>query len=155
LYEQARGLVARGRIGPVRAVHSAFCEPVAPADMPAWKRRRDTGGGVLLDLASHHVDLLRWLLADEVECASAVCASELSEQDGAWVSLTTGRGTRVQGVYSFRAGYADHLELIGEGGTLRLDRHRASLDLRLHRRRGYGVRPGVAAPTPGLAAWRV
>ena len=104
LYEQARGIVARGRIGRVRAVQSAFCEPVGPEAMPEWKRRRATGGGVLLDLASHHVDLARWLLRDEVESASARCASELSEQDTAWLSLGMRGGARVEGVYSFRGG---------------------------------------------------
>jgi myo-inositol 2-dehydrogenase / D-chiro-inositol 1-dehydrogenase len=155
LYEQARSLVARGRIGRVRAVHSAFCEPVPPAAMPEWKRRRATGGGVLLDLGSHHVDLVRWLLDDEVASASASCASELSEQDTAWVRLEMRGGARVQGVYSFRAGYADHLELIGERGTLRIDRHRPVIDLRLHRRRGYGIRPVLLPPTPAVAAWRL
>ncbi len=155
LYEQARGIVARGRIGRVRALQSAFCEPVGPETMPEWKRRRATGGGVLLDLASHHVDLARWLLRDEVESASARCASELSEQDTAWLSLGMRGGARVEGVYSYRAGYADYLELIGERGTLRVDRHRPALDLRLHRHRGYGLRRGRPAPTPAVTTWRL
>lgn len=154
LHQHARALVADGRIGEVRTVHCASCEPVTADAMPLWKRRRATGGGVLLDLGSHHVDLLRWILRDEVASVSATCTSELSEQDGAWVDLTFGRGARAHGVFSFRTGYADHLELIGERGTLRVDRHRAALELRLHRRRGYGPR-SRPAPTPALAAWRV
>src|SRR4051812_22376762 len=52
LYEQARELLWAGRIGRVRAVQTAFCEPTPVHAMPEWKRRRATGGGVLLDLAS-------------------------------------------------------------------------------------------------------
>ena len=50
--------------------------PRAPATMPTWKRDRASGGGVLLDLASHHIDQLRWLTGDEVERVSATCASD-------------------------------------------------------------------------------
>jgi myo-inositol 2-dehydrogenase / D-chiro-inositol 1-dehydrogenase len=67
LYQQARDLLAAGRIGRVRAVQTALCEPLPAETMPGWRRQRASGGGVLLDLASHHLDLLRWFLRDEVE----------------------------------------------------------------------------------------
>ncbi|MGH9418626.1 MAG: Gfo/Idh/MocA family protein, partial [Thermoanaerobaculia bacterium] len=47
LFEQARRLLQSGTIGRVRAVQSTFCEPMALDTMPAWKRDRATGGGVL------------------------------------------------------------------------------------------------------------
>ena len=66
LFEQARTLLNDGVIGRVHAVQTTFCEPSPPDGMPSWKRRRATGGGALLDLASHHIDLVRWMLATEV-----------------------------------------------------------------------------------------
>ena len=71
LYVQARGVLAAEVIGRVRSVQSAFSEPVAPEEMPGWKRSRSTGGGVLLDLGSHHFDLIRWFLDSEVEPLAA------------------------------------------------------------------------------------
>ena len=54
---RADGLAQSARSNPPSASRSP------PETMPDWKRRRGSGGGALLDLASHHVDLLRWFLA--------------------------------------------------------------------------------------------
>jgi myo-inositol 2-dehydrogenase/D-chiro-inositol 1-dehydrogenase len=154
-FEQARALIEAGRIGPVRAVLTSLCEPIPPGSMPDWKRQRSTGGGVLLDLASHHLDLLRWFLNDEVTEIDAWLTAEVSEDDTAWLRLTMGRGSHVQSFFSFRAGLADFLEFIGERGTLRVDRHRTSLSLRLARRFGYGVRNAFVLPRRDVAGWRM
>ena len=82
--------------------------------MPAWRRRRVTGGGVLLELASHHIDQLRWLLGDEVAWVNASLRSEQSEQDAARLDLSMTRGVEVQSFFSFRAGLTDCMEFIGE-----------------------------------------
>jgi predicted dehydrogenase len=155
LYQRARELLARECIGRVRAVQTAFCEPTAPDAMPQWKRHRATGGGALLDLASHHIDQLRWLLNDEVAKISGSLRSDLSEDDTALVELSMQAGAEVGGFFSFRAGPADHLEFLGERGTLRIDRHSGALTLQIGRRSGYGTRRTWVAPTPALAAWRV
>ncbi|MEO7368276.1 MAG: Gfo/Idh/MocA family oxidoreductase, partial [Gemmatimonadaceae bacterium] len=59
MFEQAKMLLADGAIGEVRAIQSAFCEPMVANEMSEWRRTRKRGGGVLLDLASHHFDLMR------------------------------------------------------------------------------------------------
>jgi len=155
LYEQAHALVTEGAVGRVRRILTAFCEPVEPAQMPAWRRSRSTGGGVLLDLASHHFDLLRWFLAEEIEVVAAGTSSEASEQDGAWAHLSTPSGTEAQSVFSLQAAHADFLEFIGERGTIRIDRHRATLEWRVPRRFGYGIRPKWPRPGPDLIVWRM
>jgi len=153
LHRRAAALVRAGRLGPVRAVQTAFCEPVAADRMPAWKRTRDTGGGVLLDLASHHVDSLRWLLADEVAAVEeARVASLETDQDVARMTLAMRSGCDVQAYFSFRTGPADFLELIGDRGTLRLDRYSTRLDLRVARRLGYGMRTAWVRPSRALAS---
>lgn len=155
LYEQARAILRAGRVGDVRAVQTTFSEPVPPGGLPAWKRWRHTGGGVLLDLASHHFDLLRWFLDDEIGVIGASIASVESQQDSASVQILMKSGVGVQSYFSFRAGLADYLEFICERGTLRIDRHRASLTVLEPRRLGYGARRGRIAPRRANASWRL
>ncbi len=140
VHVEARRLLASGCIGRVRAVQSVFCEPVDPGGLPAWKRQRPTGGGVLLDLGSHHFDLVRWFLKDEVATVEAGVSSEHSEGDVAGVNLILRGGVGVQSHFSFGAGPADVFEFIGEKGTLRVDRHQAAPELRRQQTRGYGIR---------------
>lgn len=153
LFEQARRLLRAGSVGRVRAVQTSFCEPATV--MPDWKRRRASGGGVLLDLASHHFDLVRWLLADEIERVEASLASELSEDDTAWVHLALARGAEVQSFFSFRTGRADVLQLLGDQGVLQVDRYAARLRLSAAQAGRRGSSGGPAAPTPASAAWRL
>ncbi len=151
-HERGRALLRANRIGTVRAVQAAFCEPLSPDAMSAWKRRRESGGGALLDLASHHVDLLRWCLDDEVASVEARIASARTEHDSATVTLAMRGGAHVQLFVSFCAGPADFLEFIGERGTLRIDRYALAPVLSEQRLTGYGVRKRFLWPTKQSAA---
>lgn len=139
-FEHARMLLAGGVVGRVREVQTVFAEPVGSESMPDWKRRRATGGGVLLDLGVHHFDLVRWVLGEELTVRSCSIESRDSDHDTATVAMDSDRGTVVQSLLSFRSGPADTIEFLGEKGTLRVDRHRARLDCRVPRRFGYGTR---------------
>jgi myo-inositol 2-dehydrogenase/D-chiro-inositol 1-dehydrogenase len=129
LHVRARRLLAAGAIGQVEAIQTSFCEPVAPGSMPEWKSFRATGGGVLLDLASHQVDLVRWLLGDEIERVEASVSSRLTEDDVAHLRLRTVGGVAVDGFFSLRSGRGDHLRFFGEQGILHLDRYALRLEL--------------------------
>lgn len=154
-HQRARALLKEGRIGAVCAVQTAFCEPLALDAIPEWKRRRQSGGGSVLDLASHHVDLLRWFLDDEVAVVvSARIASIRTGDDSAALSLTMRGGVEVQMSVSFLSGPADFFEFIGEHGTLRVDRHALTPALSVARPRGYGVRSVRNPPSvEGAALW--
>jgi myo-inositol 2-dehydrogenase / D-chiro-inositol 1-dehydrogenase len=153
LYEQARQLIRDGHLGEIRAVQTTFCEPAAPDTMPEWKRHRATGGGVLLDLASHHIDLLRWFLSDEVASIDASIDSTLTDHDSARIELTMCGGAQVQSWFSCRTALSDWFEFAGERATLRVDRHRPRISLRVPRRFGYGVRSAHVTPSAAVAAW--
>ena len=155
LFQLARRRVAGGIIGRVRGALTAFCEPLSGEALPEWRRGRATGGGVLLDLGSHHVDLLRWLLDDEIATATADVRSDRSEQDSASLALTTRGGVEVRSWFSYRAGLADFVELVGERGTLRIDRHSPVLRLGTARRLGYGVRWRTVVPDGDVIRWRL
>jgi myo-inositol 2-dehydrogenase / D-chiro-inositol 1-dehydrogenase len=153
LFEQARGLLRAGAIGRIRAVQSTFCEPMVLDTMPGWKRDRETGGGVLFDLASHHIDLLRWFLGDEAASVGATVESELSDQDSARLELTTNRGVQTQHWFSCRTGMSDWFEFSGEKATLRVDRHTPRVALRVPRRFGHAVRTQWVTPSADMRPW--
>jgi len=155
MYVQARSLIAFGALGEIRTVFTSFNEPIRQDSMPVWKRSRPTGGGVLLDLGSHHTDLLRWFLNSEAAQVEARIHSRASEEDEAWTRITMANGVVAQSYFSFCAGRADFLEFIGERGTLRVDRHHPSLSLKLARRLGYGVRAAAVFPSRESWAWRI
>jgi predicted dehydrogenase len=54
--------------------------------------------------------------------------------------MSLASGVHVQGYFSFRSGVVDHLEFLGEGGRIRVDRHATVPELWVNRRLGYGVR---------------
>ena len=155
LYTLARTAITKGAIGAVRAVLSTLCETVVPGARAAWITRRATGGGVLLDLASHHIDLARWFLTTEVLEADARIESLATEGDQAWLRLTMNSGIEWRSFFSLNSGRADWIEFIGELGTLRVDRHRPRLSLRASRRWGYGVRSAFLLPSPDVVRWWV
>jgi myo-inositol 2-dehydrogenase / D-chiro-inositol 1-dehydrogenase len=140
VYERARLLVESGRIGEVRFVRTAFCEPHEPGETPAWKRLREEGGGVLLDLGSHHFDLMRWFLGAELEVVHARIRSGWSDQDEALTEITTTSGVEIQSLFSYTAAHADFIELFGDRGSVRVDRHGGGLVLNLRRDGRYGIR---------------
>jgi myo-inositol 2-dehydrogenase / D-chiro-inositol 1-dehydrogenase len=155
IFEQGRRLLASGRIGRVRAVEAVFCEPLAGAELPVWKRRRETGGGVLLDLASHHFDLLRWLLDDEIASVEASLRSEATEQDSAWVEVGLAGGVEARCFFSFRSGTADFIELVGERGVLRLDRYVPPVLLTMRREGLPAMRRARVPQSRAIALWRM
>jgi predicted dehydrogenase len=149
-HQRARRWLAAGRIGEVRAVQTVFCEPVGAA-MPEWKKHRHTGGGVLLDLASHHVDLIRWFLETEVASVRAIIGAHRTEDDTARLDMTTAGGVEVDTFVSLCAGPVDRLFFIGDRGTLLVDRHRAMPVLHRSLTRRYGVRRRLTLPTTAEA----
>ena len=73
----ARRALEEGLIGPAELVRTTWSGGLREQiGQPEWRRRRDLGGGVLNELAVHHLDLWRFLLGSEV---AEVFASSRSE----------------------------------------------------------------------------
>ena len=121
LLRQAATLIRQGAIGRLVGVRSSFCAPMKEA--PSWKAKRQSGGGVLLDLASHHLDSLRALIDEDVVTAWAQIRSVRHEDDTATTELRLRDGTPVQGFFSQSAIERDLWEIEGESGRLRIDRY--------------------------------
>ena len=116
--------LASGKIGEIVGVRTVFS--TRPASLPAWKTQRSTGGGVLLDLASHHVDLIRFLCNREVLDVSARIGSRRSEADTAWLDLAIAGGISIHSQFSLCAIDENRIEIYGENGKLSLDLYRST-----------------------------
>ena len=138
LYLQAEHCLANGQVGRLVAAQSNF--GAAPRDLPMWKRKRATGGGALLDLASHHIDMARCLVG-EISRVSATIRSVRSEADTVTLSLHCDsrwgefEEIVVQSFASMSACEADRFELIGDRGSLSVDRRAGQGTLRPARQR--------------------
>lgn len=118
-----RRRLARGDIGTPRVWRSTFATPAAGA--PAWKRSLSTGGGVALDLLSHHVDLVRYITGQEArEVSASTTAGDHSEEEVATLKVTFDGGVVAHLVGTWGVAEMDRIELGGETGALWFDRHR-------------------------------
>jgi predicted dehydrogenase len=135
LHMEARTRIAGGDIGKPLAMSGLFC--AAPRTVPEWKTARATGGGVLLDLASHHVDLARFLLGSEPSEAGCELRSVRSEDDTAALTIRMDDGVLMQGLYSTTSAEADRIEVHGDEGRLVIDRYGSSALERAGARRGF------------------
>jgi predicted dehydrogenase len=77
----ARDLLRSGRLGEVRHFSCRFLQDWLsdPSRPMSWRLRREEGGGVLLDLGVHLVDLVRHLIG-EIERVAASCRGFVSER---------------------------------------------------------------------------
>ena len=115
----------RGRLlGEPVAAHTVFC--AARRELPSWKRRRSSGGGALLDLASHHVDLMRFLFDSEIVDVHASLRSVETEDDTAVVTLRLANGALTTTLVSLAAAEEDRVAVYGTRGGLVFDRYRSS-----------------------------
>lgn len=115
-----RTRVLAGEIGTPLLMRCTFS--ILPHELPLWKRTRGTGGGVLLDLASHHLDLVPYLLNDGVTQVSAIVRSLNSEGDNASLQLTCASGATAQLFVSLGSVEEHRIEVLGTRGKLSMDR---------------------------------
>ncbi len=157
LHCRLRDLLRSGRAGNPVFARTVFS--VGAAAVPDWKRRRATGGGALLDLGSHRIDLMRFLFGREVVAVQATIESRRTEDDTVLVELELEEGPRVQGFFSLAAAEHDQIEVFGERARLAVSRF-TSLDVAIVDNPGEGGgaaarmlrRVGALRQLP--AAWR-
>ena len=122
IVREARARIASGEIGALVGARTVFTTP--PRTLAAWKRQRSTGGGVLLDLAVHHIDLVRFLLGGDITSVSAQLRSDRTEHDSAFLQLglTT---APAQCMFSLNAVDDDRIEIYGSKARVTIDRYRS------------------------------
>lgn len=142
--------LAREDLGAVTMARGSF--GAAPRALPAWKQARESGGGALLDLASHHIDLARFLFESEVVGVSAMRRSVHSEDDTAIATLRLSSGPLVSLTVSLAGVEEDRFEVSGASGQWVFDRYRSSSLRRTPARRDYRAPSRLAAAAGVLTA---
>ena len=123
LYAALKRGVHGGQVGEVIAVRTVLC--AAPRALPAWKTARQTGGGALLDLGSHHIDLVRFVFEQEIAEVAGAVRSMRSEHDAVCLQLRLQRGPIVQSLFSITSADKDRFEVHGDAGWMATDRYRS------------------------------
>ncbi len=143
LVREARARVRGGEFGRVKLVRTVFTSSIRlGGEFAEWRRARETGGGVLFELGTHHFDLLRFLLGDEVE---EVYASSPAPDETAVLTARTHGGAQIVSAFSEGTGENHELEIYGERGWLRVACYRADGLERL----SLGQYPGSMATRAG------
>ena len=121
---ETRALVASGALGRIVKVEVAFAGRVAMADR--WNARPEiAGGGVLIDNATHGVDLAQFLLGapiTTVSTAEGPAAQALPVEDSAILLGRTADGTlaQVDVTWTFRRLSPVYCAVYGTDGTVEI-----------------------------------
>jgi predicted dehydrogenase len=126
----AYAAVAEGRIGRVTGVRAAFghAGPEHWAPHATWFRERvHAGGGCLIDLGVHIVDVVRYVTGDEIIEVTALLEPPVRDVEvdaQLLVRLAGGAIGSVQASWTVPTGHDLQLTVIGTDATLHLDSHR-------------------------------
>ena len=120
-----RSALDAGRFGKLvlGTVRVRWCRPQAYYDQDAWRGTWALDGGVLTNQASHHVDLLEWMMG-EVESVFAMSSTALANieaEDTAVVTLRFRNGALgvIEATTAARpTDLEGSISILGEGGTV-------------------------------------
>lgn len=120
LYLELKAQVQSKALGELREGRTRFT--TARGALPDWKKTRSSGGGALLDLASHHLDLLYFLLGRHPVEVACTLRSEHTEEDTAALTVQYAGGPVITSDFDLYSGNSDWIELTGFAKRARVDR---------------------------------
>ena len=118
----ARDLLAAGALGRLELARTIMSNP-PPDPGLGWRSSPGLGGGVLADLASHHLDLWRFFAGEIAEVTTLAAAEEAGEVAAA-IAGRSADGALLSSTFSQRTVTAHEVELLGTKGRLALSLYR-------------------------------
>lgn len=122
---KTREALESGRFGKLvmGTVRVRWCRPQAYYDQDPWRGTWAMDGGVLTNQASHHIDMLEWMMGDveSVFAMSRTALVDIEAEDTAVVSMRFANGALgvVEATTATRpADLEGSLSILGEGGTV-------------------------------------
>lgn len=128
LNQLAQKYFSQNKLEDVFHVTSSFSSPIR--ELPKWQHSRESGGGVLLHLATHHIDLIRFILGAEVRTVFSKISTQIYPGDTAWLQMTLDNNITTQSFFSHSAVREDVFHFYQKTGKLTIDRYH-SLNLEL------------------------
>lgn len=122
-----REALEEGRFGKLvmGTVRVRWCRPQSYYDQDAWRGTWALDGGVLTNQASHHVDLLEWMMGDVVSvfAMSTTALARIEAEDTAVVTLRFKNGALgvIEATTAARpTDLEGSLSILGEGGSVEI-----------------------------------
>jgi UDP-N-acetyl-2-amino-2-deoxyglucuronate dehydrogenase len=122
-----REALEQGRFGKLilGTVRVRWCRPQAYYDHAAWRGTWAMDGGVLTNQASHHVDMLEWMMGDveSVFARSITALANIEAEDTAVVTLKFRNGALgvIEATTATRPKDLEgSISILGEGGTVEI-----------------------------------
>lgn len=122
-----REALEQGRFGKLvlGTVRVRWCRPQAYYDQSSWRGTWAMDGGVLTNQASHHVDMLEWMLGDveSVFARSATALAKIEAEDTAVVTLKFRNGALgvIEATTATRPKDLEgSISILGEGGVVEI-----------------------------------
>jgi predicted dehydrogenase len=119
LIREMKHALSSGLIGRPLCINSVKCAPHSSDS--EWRTKRSAGGGVILDLASHHFDLWRFLTGEEIDSVLAHLESVRHDHDVATLEAKISNGVICHGHFSAVGAMAHRIEVYGDRGRLAVD----------------------------------
>lgn len=119
LVRQTKRLIQSGRLGKIQTLRATWNSPRDDDTLPEWRRHRALGGGALVEVATDHYDLWRYLLDADIADLFASTVDDRWEDEAAVVSGHMTNGVLVSAVFSERANHDSELEICGKAGRVR------------------------------------
>lgn len=125
LLRQARAWLREERLGQLLMLRTRFSNHARlTAAATEWRSQPDAGGGALLDLGVHHVDLWRWLSGTEIREISAMQVAVDAVDRSVCLSAQLDNGVMVQSFFSEHTSSGQEIEGVGTEGLLRISPYR-------------------------------
>jgi predicted dehydrogenase len=122
---KVRDALESGRFGKLvmGTVRVRWCRPQSYYDQDAWRGTWAMDGGVLTNQASHHVDLLEWMMGDvdSVYAMGTTALAKIEAEDTAVVTLRFRNGALgiIEATTAVRPiDLEGSLSILGEGGSV-------------------------------------
>ncbi|MCX7823936.1 MAG: Gfo/Idh/MocA family oxidoreductase [Verrucomicrobiae bacterium] len=117
---RARAMLQQGAFGAVESIRTLWNSPRINRENPAWRFRRERGGGVLVEIAVHCFDLWRFLLGSDVETIYAVSRHGERDDESLAVTARMDNGMLASGLFSETTPHEIEIEICGTAGRARL-----------------------------------
>ena len=119
LLREAREIIRSGSLGRLEMIRTTLTSN--HQKVPAWRAKRESGGGALIEMAVHQFDLWRFLLGTEVEEVFTYSRSSEWDDETATVSARMSDGVIAVSALCERTSNNNTVEVNGRAGRVRVD----------------------------------